>query len=145
MHTPGPDNTPALSLAQTERVARLAMLAPSPQQLERWQGDLSRVLAYVQRVQAIDLTNVPPWSPELGVDGRASGVSRIRPDEAPSGHAATPTWSLLTSDQLMAIAPRVPPDQPASTLPPFVRVPKVVEGGEGGGGGGGGGSGGGGA
>ncbi len=45
-----------------ERVARLARLRLTPQETERFAGQLRRILAYAEQVQQVDTSAVPPMS-----------------------------------------------------------------------------------
>jgi aspartyl-tRNA(Asn)/glutamyl-tRNA(Gln) amidotransferase subunit C len=45
-----------------ERVARLARLRLTPQETERFAGQLRRILAYAEQVQQVDTSGVPPMS-----------------------------------------------------------------------------------
>ncbi len=98
----------ALSLDAVHKVAKLARLSPTPVQAERYRGQLSSILTYIDRLRALDLTGVEPMASPLDSTG-------------PLG--ADVPGPTLSTEALMAIAPQ--------TLPPFIRVPKVL--GEGGG------------
>lgn len=102
-----------LSAADVRKVASLARLALREDEVEPMRASLGAVLTYMERLQAVDTTGVEPL---YNVN---DGVAELRGDEP--GPA-------LRNEQLMQIAPQ--PGE-ASTHPPFIRVPKVLD--EGGG------------
>lgn len=97
-----------LTADDVRKVARLARLAVPDDQIEGHRLALAAVLGYVDRLRDLDLEGVEPLA-HVGEEPH-----RLRADVP---HAALPT------DALMAMAP--------DTMPPFVRIPKVI--GEGGG------------
>jgi aspartyl-tRNA(Asn)/glutamyl-tRNA(Gln) amidotransferase subunit C len=52
----------AIDRAQVRQVARLARLALSPDEEERFAAQLAQVLEYVERLQAVDVSGVEPLS-----------------------------------------------------------------------------------
>ena len=50
----------AISREEVEHVARLARLELTEDEIERFRGQLSAVLERAQRIQALDLDDVPP-------------------------------------------------------------------------------------
>lgn len=98
----------ALSLDAVHKVAKLARLSPTPEQAERYRGQLSSILTYIDRLRALDLTGVEPMASPL---------------DSTSPLAADVPGPTLPSEALMALAPQ--------SLSPFIRVPKVL--GDGGG------------
>jgi aspartyl-tRNA(Asn)/glutamyl-tRNA(Gln) amidotransferase subunit C len=48
--------------AQVRHVARLARLALSPEEEERFAAQLAHVLEYIERLQAVDVSGVEPLS-----------------------------------------------------------------------------------
>jgi aspartyl-tRNA(Asn)/glutamyl-tRNA(Gln) amidotransferase subunit C len=97
-----------LSAAEVRKVARLARLDLSDDQVEQYRAQLSAVLGYVDRLRTLDLSGVEPMSHPGGQ------VNRLD-DDVP--HDPLPT------EALMRMAP--------ARMEPFVEVPKVI--GEGGG------------
>ncbi len=87
------------------KIARLSRLALSDAQVERLRHDLSAVVSYVDRLRALDLSGVEPL---VNVGG---GVNRLRDDE--------PGPTIATAE-FMSMAP--------DAMPPFLRVPKVLDG-----------------
>ncbi len=97
-----------LSAEYVRKVARLSRLALSDAQVEQYRAQLSGVLGYVRHLTELDLEGVEPMS---NVGGQTNRLG----DDVPG-----PT---LANEALMKIAPE--------SMPPFVKVPKVL--GEGGG------------
>lgn len=93
---------------EVRRIARLARLAITDDQVEEHLRGLTAVLGYVARLRTLDMSGVEPLA-HVGEEPH-----RLRPDEP------GPT---LDTDALMRMAPR--------TMPPFVALPKVL--GDGGG------------
>ncbi len=98
----------ALSDDEVRKVARLARLDLSDDQVERYRAQLGAVLGYVERLKEVDLAGVEPLT------NVSDAVNRLAADEP------GPT---LTNEVLMRMAP--------DTMAPFVKVPKVLD--EGGG------------
>jgi aspartyl-tRNA(Asn)/glutamyl-tRNA(Gln) amidotransferase subunit C len=97
-----------LSPQHVERIARLARLDPGADKLAVYQQQLSAVLKYVERLEALDLAGVEPLASPMDRSGA------MRQD--------TPGPTLSPAD-LIAMAP--------AHFESFVRVPKVL--GDGGG------------
>lgn len=98
-----------LSLADTRKVATLARLALTDAQLDEHRHHLGAILNHVRQLRSLDLSGVEPMTSPV------QSVNRLAED------VPGPT---LTNEQLMAMAPR------GAAEPPFVRVPKVIGGGE---------------
>jgi aspartyl-tRNA(Asn)/glutamyl-tRNA(Gln) amidotransferase subunit C len=96
-----------LSPEAVHKVARLARLAITPDQAERLGSDLSKVLAYAQRLRTLDLAGVEPMTTPL---------------DTPAPLADDREGHTISTDTLMALAPE--------RHEPFIKVPKVL--GEGG-------------
>lgn len=99
-----------LSLTQVRKVAQLARLSLTDDQLEQYRHQLGSVLAYMERLRGLDLTDVEPMSSPIET------VNRLADDEV---------GATLSNEQLMAMSPR------GAAAAPFVAVPKVIGGGEG--------------
>ena len=97
-----------LTAEQVRKVAGLAKLELDRAEVERLRGDLGAILAYAQRLQALDLNSVEPLATPLEMTGPM--------DEDVPGVTLPP-------EALHAIAP--------ATDGPFIKVPKVL--GDGGG------------
>ncbi len=100
-----------LSIGDVRRVAQLARLDLSDEQVVQYQVQLSAVLGHMDQLRAIDVAGVEPMSHPGG------GVNRLEEDRARTPSDALPVEALLR------IAP--------ATMDNFVQVPKVI--GEGGG------------
>lgn len=68
----------ALPLAEVERLARLARLALTDGETQLFARQLADILGYVEQVQAIDTTGVPPTS-HPQVTGTAQRADAVRP------------------------------------------------------------------
>lgn len=81
-----------ISREEVEHVAQLARLRFDEAQVERLQGELSRIIEYINQLRAIDLTGVPATA-------HAVSVSNVfRPDEE---------QPCLTQQEALANAPAV--------------------------------------
>jgi aspartyl-tRNA(Asn)/glutamyl-tRNA(Gln) amidotransferase subunit C len=94
----------SLSLEEVEHIAALARLELTDEEKTRFQGQLSAILDYAQRLQTLDTTNIPPTARVL------PERSMLRPDRARPG---------LSLDDLLRNAPQAEADQ--------FRVPPVLE------------------
>ena len=88
-----------------KQVATLARLRLEGEALTRFSAQLDEILQYVQQLQAVATDHVEPTSHVLPL----SNV--LRPDEP---------HQCLSQEAVVAMAP--------ATQPPFVKVPKVLEG-----------------
>lgn len=80
----------ALTLAETEHVARLARLRLSPEELEKMRDQLSNILDHIEMLQELDVSDVPPTAQVTDM------VNASRPD------VVTPS---LPRDAALANAP----------------------------------------
>ena len=92
-----------LSTEDVQRIARLARLSLTPEQIEAERTRLSAVLGYMDRLRELNLEGVEPLASPLDVS------APLRSDD--------PGPTLPTS-VLMQMAPE--------TVEPFVKVPKVL-------------------
>jgi aspartyl-tRNA(Asn)/glutamyl-tRNA(Gln) amidotransferase subunit C len=99
------------SADEVRKVARLARLAVSEGDVEKYRAQLGAVLGYVERLKEVDLAGVEPLTHV------SEGVNRLDADEPP------PLGATLSNEAMMKMAPAV--------MPPFVKVSKVLD--EGGG------------
>jgi aspartyl-tRNA(Asn)/glutamyl-tRNA(Gln) amidotransferase subunit C len=67
---------PSLSKEQVEYIAELAKLALTEEEKERYQNQLSAILDYAARLQALDTSDIPPTASVLPIN------SVMRPDKA---------------------------------------------------------------
>ena len=77
----------AIDRAQVRHVARLARLALSPEEEERFAAQLQHVLEYIERLNAVDVSGVEP----LSFAGDAQALP-LREDEP---HACLPRETVL--------------------------------------------------
>lgn len=100
-----------LTREQVLRVAELAHLELSEEEVELYSRQLSEILTYIEKLNQLDTQQVEPMAQVLA--GAASEEASLRDDvEQPVGIAA----------EVLPIAP--------DPKPPFFRVPKVIEKGE---------------
>jgi aspartyl-tRNA(Asn)/glutamyl-tRNA(Gln) amidotransferase subunit C len=90
-----------LTIEEVEHIAQLAHLKLTAQEIERYRQQLSAILDYADRLQAVDTTDIPPTSSVL------PARSILREDKARPG---------LSREELLKNAPdsengqfRVPP------------------------------------
>ncbi len=101
---PPPKRAEALSAADVRKVAKLARLTLSDQQVERSRRDLGAILHYVERLSTLDLKNVEPLASPLEMGGRLG---------------ADVEGESLPTEALLRMAP-------AAAFDAFVKVPKVL-------------------
>jgi aspartyl-tRNA(Asn)/glutamyl-tRNA(Gln) amidotransferase subunit C len=89
------------------RVAQLAHLELSAEEVEMYRGQLDEILSYVGKLQELDVTNVEPMAQVAFTE---SGEPKLRNDEPRPCNVA---------DAVLANAP--------DSAKPFFRVPKVIE------------------
>ncbi len=95
-----------LSIEEVEHIADLARLDLTAEEKARYAGQLSAILEYAARLQALDTAGIPPTSSARSVPAH----NTLRPDEPRPG---------LTLDQLLQNAPEAQDRQ--------FRVPPVLE------------------
>ena len=93
-----------LTLEEVEHIAHLARLALSDEEKARYRQQLSAILDYAARLQALDTSGIPPTASVLTMR------STLRKDETRPG---------LSTTSLLENAPEVEADQ--------FRVPPVLE------------------
>lgn len=80
----------ALSEAEVRHVARLARIALSDEEIALMQAQLSAILDYIEMLQEVDVSNVPPTA-------QVTGLTTVwRPDVV---------GEMLTREQALANAP----------------------------------------
>ncbi|NPV57274.1 MAG: Asp-tRNA(Asn)/Glu-tRNA(Gln) amidotransferase subunit GatC [Anaerolineae bacterium] len=94
----------SLTLAEVEHIAALARLELTPEEKERFRAQLSAILDYADRLQAVETSDIPPTSSVLPPH------SALRPDEPRPG---------LSLGEALTNAPLTEDDQ--------FRVPPVLE------------------
>jgi aspartyl-tRNA(Asn)/glutamyl-tRNA(Gln) amidotransferase subunit C len=96
---------PRISLADVEHVARLARLELSETEKERMRGELSGILAYIDKLLALDVAGVEPTS-------HAVPLTNVMREDVPE-----PSFP---QDDMLANAPDRNGD--------LFRVPRILEG-----------------
>ena len=71
----------SIDRAQVRHVARLARLALTAEEEDRFAAQLGHVLEYIERLDAVDVSGVEP----LGFAGDLAGDLPLRPDEPRPG------------------------------------------------------------
>ena len=94
----------SLTIEEVEHIAELARLELTEEEKERYREQLSDILEYAARLQALDTSVIPPTASVI------TRRSMLREDIAAPG---------LTTQQVLGNAPRVEQDQ--------FRVPPVQE------------------
>ena len=94
----------AISSEEVEHVARLARLELTAEEIERFRGQLSAILERAQRIQSLDLDDLPPTSHPVQL------TNVWRPDD------------VVPVDDAEAIMANAP--QREGT---FFRVPRILE------------------
>lgn len=107
-----PAASAALSAVDVRKVAALARLALTDVQVEEYRGRLSAVLAYIDRLRTLDLTDAEPLANVGGSTNRLS-------DDLPGPQLAT--------SHLLRLCPQPAPD----SVGPYIQVPKVIDSGGG--------------
>jgi aspartyl-tRNA(Asn)/glutamyl-tRNA(Gln) amidotransferase subunit C len=92
-----------LDQEQVKKVAHLARLDLSPQEVEQFTGQLGSILDYVEQLSELEVTDVPPTT-------RAIDVSNVLRDDQLQPYAER--------ERIMAAAPDSDGD--------FLRVPKII-------------------
>jgi aspartyl-tRNA(Asn)/glutamyl-tRNA(Gln) amidotransferase subunit C len=69
----------ALSKEQVEHVAKLAKLALTAEETERLRVQLSTILGHVEKLQELDVSNVPPTTHAVGVASTPLRDDRVLP------------------------------------------------------------------
>jgi len=98
------DHPQHLSAADVHKVAALSRLSLSDAQVEQYRHQLSAVLAYINRLRELDLAGVEPMAHVGDTHNRLDADTPHDP---------------LPNSVLMKMAPQ--------TMPPFIKVPKVID------------------
>lgn len=100
-----------LTAEDVRRVARLARLALPQSEVEPCRYRLASVLGYMERLKQLNLDGVEPLSHVLSATtAPTESANRLDPDEP---------GAMLPTEALMRQAP--------DSLPPYVKVPKVLD------------------
>jgi aspartyl-tRNA(Asn)/glutamyl-tRNA(Gln) amidotransferase subunit C len=99
------------------RVAQLAHLDLAPEEIETYRGQLDEILAYIGKLQELDVSNVEPMT-----------QMRPRNAEGASGPTAAGAEPELRDDVIVPcdVADAVLAEA-SDAAKPFFRVPKVIE------------------
>ena len=93
----------AIDRAQVRHVARLARLALSPEEEERFAAQLGHVLEYIERLQRVDVSGVEP----LGFAGDAQTLPLREDAPAPSLSRETVLAQAPEQDGESFVVPRI--------------------------------------
>jgi aspartyl-tRNA(Asn)/glutamyl-tRNA(Gln) amidotransferase subunit C len=95
------------------RVAELAHLGLSPEEVETYRNQLDRILSYIDKLNELDITNVEPMA-QVSYAAAAPDASRKHPE--------------LREDVLLPcnVAEPILAKAPDAAIP-FFRVPKVID------------------
>src|SRR5580704_15554611 len=106
-----------ISRDEVLRVAQLAHLELAPEEVETYRGQLDEILAYIGKLQELDVSNVEPMTQmrPRSADG-ATGVSASGAEPELRSDVVVPC---TVADAVLAEAPHA--------AKPFFRVPKVIE------------------
>lgn len=96
--------------ADVSRVAELAHLELSPEELEMYRGQLDEILTYIDKLKELDVTDVEPM---------AQIVFSAPGDRHPELRKDVPRDVSDVADSILSRAP--------DAAAPFFRVPKVVD------------------
>jgi aspartyl-tRNA(Asn)/glutamyl-tRNA(Gln) amidotransferase subunit C len=95
------------------RVAELAHLGLSPEEVETYRNQLDRILSYIDKLNELDITNVEPMAQVIYASATTdpgAAHPELREDEIVPCNEAEP---------VLAAAP--------DAAKPFFRVPKVID------------------
>jgi aspartyl-tRNA(Asn)/glutamyl-tRNA(Gln) amidotransferase subunit C len=107
------------------RVAELAHLELSPEEVELYRGQLDEILSYIGKLQELDVSHVGPMT--IAGDLAAAHLEAPEPVESQSDRSGSSEPNLRDDiiapcnigEQVLAHAP--------DAVKPFFRVPKVIE------------------
>jgi len=94
------------------RVAELAHLALSPEEVETYQHQLDAILTYVDKLNELDVSKVEPMAQVLYP--AAAGVAESHPELREDAHRPSDVAGAVLAGA-------------AESAKPFFRVPKVIE------------------
>ena len=109
-----------ISREEVLRVAELAHLELSPEEIDTYRGQLDEILTYVDKLKELDVENIEPMAQvlfnaqEFNGQDDGSGVSNV--------HSELREDVLERCDAAEAILAQAP-----EAAKPFFRVPKVIE------------------
>lgn len=91
------------------RVAELAHLELSPEEVDTYRGQLDEILTYIAKLEELDVTSVEP-------------MAQVLFNQAGDAHPELREDTLVPCDVAPAILAQAP-----EAAPPFFRVPKVID------------------
>jgi aspartyl-tRNA(Asn)/glutamyl-tRNA(Gln) amidotransferase subunit C len=100
-----------ISREEVLRIAELAHLGLSPEEVDTYRGQLDGILSYVDKLKELDISNVEPMAQVLhaGAPGDTNAHPELRDDIL---------RPCDTADEVLASAP--------DAEKPFFRVPRVI-------------------
>jgi aspartyl-tRNA(Asn)/glutamyl-tRNA(Gln) amidotransferase subunit C len=109
------------------RVAELAHLELSPDEVELYRGQLDEILSYIGKLQELDVSHVEPMTQTIPGDLAATHLEAPAPVGSQSDRSGSSEPNLRDDiiapcnigDEVLAQAP--------DAVKPFFRVPKVIE------------------
>jgi aspartyl-tRNA(Asn)/glutamyl-tRNA(Gln) amidotransferase subunit C len=100
------------------RVAELAHLELTPQEVELYRGQLDEILNYIGKLQRLDVANVEPMTQALFTSAGTSATNQSATNEHPELREDV-LRPCNVADAILAQAP--------DSAKPFFRVPKVID------------------
>ena len=101
------------------RVAELAHLELTPEEIELYRGQLDEILNYINKLQQLDVTNVEPMTQMSFDTAEPAASSSPSPREPDSDLREDSLRPCHIADAVLEQAP--------DAAKPFFRVPKVIE------------------
>jgi aspartyl-tRNA(Asn)/glutamyl-tRNA(Gln) amidotransferase subunit C len=98
------------------RVAQLAHLELSPEEVEMYRGQLDEILAYIGKLEQLDVSNIEPMTQLLPRSGAGTSSLDTPLDNALREDVVGPC------DVAQAVLAQAP-----DAVRPFFRVPKVID------------------
>lgn len=114
-----------ISREEVLRVAELAHLELSPEEIDTYRGQLDEILTYVDKLKELDVENIEPMAQVL-FNAREFNAQEFNSQDDGSGvsnvHSELREDVLERCDAAEAILAQAP-----EAAKPFFRVPKVIE------------------
>jgi aspartyl-tRNA(Asn)/glutamyl-tRNA(Gln) amidotransferase subunit C len=101
------------------RVAELAHLELTPEEVEMYRSQLDEILNYIGKLQQLDVTNVEPMIQMSFANDRGNVDRGVPKQEADADLREDVVRSCLVAEAVLEQAP--------DAVKPFFRVPKVIE------------------
>jgi aspartyl-tRNA(Asn)/glutamyl-tRNA(Gln) amidotransferase subunit C len=100
------------------RVAELAHLELSPEEVEMYLGQLDDILSYIDKLKELDVANVEPMAQAAFIHGATDSNTRIQSRSFDALREDKPR----SCDVAQAVL-----DEAPDAAKPFFRVPKVID------------------